>query len=129
MTDLTSLIEKLEKAEGPDWELDADIGLSVGGLKAHEEFGMAGNWWTRYTDNGLTCAVPSYTSSIDAAVSLAERVLPNWQVNLSIFHEALSEASFGNREAPHARSLATKPALAICLATLRALQQKGSSNG
>lgn len=128
MTDLTSLIEKAEKAASPDRELDGHIHNTVFGTAYVFAPHSVTGFLTSAINNGCP-TVAGYTSSIDAAISLAERVLPNWQINLSIFHDALSEASFGNREAPHVRSMATKPALAICLATLRALQQKGSSNG
>lgn len=136
MTDLTSLIEKLQKAGGPDRELDCQIAVAVDGfyeLPPKWEGGPVGYGYTDaegtpiHPGHGGDQLVRQYTLSIDAAASLAKRVLPNWQINLSIFHDTLAEASFGNREAPHARSLATKPALAICLATLRALQQKGGT--
>jgi hypothetical protein len=58
--DLSDLIARVEKAEGPDRELDRDLadafGLSQGKLEHPER----------------------YSSSIDAAVSLAELVLPGW---------------------------------------------------
>jgi hypothetical protein len=70
---------------------------------------------------------PFLTSSIDAAVSLAERVLPGHQVNVTIYTDRMAKASIGNNWLPPVRAVSA--ALAVCLATLRALQQKGSSNG
>jgi hypothetical protein len=133
MTDLSSLIERLEKATGPSRDLDVEIMNALDPRSSDEKRLFGGKLYqASWGAVGQLCdhiryfvEAPFPTSSIDAAVSLAERVSPNWQINLSIFHDTLAEASFGNREAPHARSKAPKPALAICLATLRALQSKG----
>lgn len=133
MTDLSSLIERLQKAEKPRRDLDVEIMNAVDPRSPDEKRLFGGKVYpVAWGSVGQICdqiryfvEAPFLTSSIDAAVALAERVLPNWQINLSIFHDSLAEASFGNREAPHARSQAPKPALAICLATLRALQSKG----
>lgn len=128
MTDLSSLIERLEKATGPNYALEVDIFKFFN--PEYSDY-IKGRGGLVHRNDGEDQRVlsnvrpPNVTASIDAAVALAERVLPNWQINLSIFHDTLAEASFGNREAPHARSQAPKPALAICLATLRALQSKG----
>lgn len=72
------------------------------------------------------------TSSIDAAVSLAERVLPGFGISIDT-HPVYGDwwdASIFNRM-PMTVSNARKQTapLALVLATLRALQQKGSSNG
>jgi len=119
MADRSSLIAQLEKAEGPDRELDGDIW----------RYAMSSE--TRGVKFG---PVPHLTSSIDAAVSLAERVLPGWTIasvgqdDRKAWHAELRE---GYRTAYSTVSLAGAPngALALVLATLRALQQKGSSNG
>lgn len=122
---LSSLIARLEKAEGQSRELDARICWALGlePWAGTEEILLphfsAGSRIDRET--------PAFTSSIDAAVSLAERVLPGWQINLSIFHDSLSEASFGNRETQSTTSFAKKPAMTLVLATLRALDQKGGT--
>lgn len=81
MTEIGELLERVKAATGPDRKLDRAIGLSVGGLKSVEEFGMAGNWWERFTEGGLTVGLPPYTASIDAALALVERVLPGWVVS------------------------------------------------
>lgn len=81
--DLKELLERVEKAEGPDRELDVLIaqaiakpttmlnGLTFDGAVAaypNDLAGIAQNW-----------PVPTYTASLDAALALVERVLPGWK--------------------------------------------------
>lgn len=70
---ITSLIEKLEGAEVGSRELDADVALQVG-------------WTVHPGDNWIgphaEIAVPDYTTSLDAALALAERVLPGWHIGV-----------------------------------------------
>ncbi|MDP9590634.1 UNVERIFIED_ORG: hypothetical protein J2W19_003198 [Shinella zoogloeoides] len=123
MSDLSSLIARLEKAEGPDRELDARIcwALCLEPWAGTEEILLshfsAGSRIDRET--------PAFTSSIDAAVSLAERVLPGHQVNVTRFTSTMARASIGNRWL--AAENHKTPALALVLATLRALDQKGGT--
>lgn len=117
MSDLSSLIARLEKAEGPSVELDYLLS---------EEF------------RGTRLGAPDYTASIDDAVSLAERVLPGWFFE-HIGNDAIGEDSdmawlgwtveLSPGMALGAQGQAKSLPVAICLATLRALDQKGSSNG
>lgn len=167
MADLSSLIARMEKAERPDRELDAEIVFDVFATpvgKHKEDDGPIGyirlddqpSWnlglrfpgkdraWfaaTRKQIKGETLLIerdgafvlmnslriPELTYSIDAAVSLAERVLPGHQVNVTRFTSTMARASIGNRWL--AAENHKTPALALVLATLRALDQKGSSNG
>lgn len=165
MSDLSSLIARLEKAEGPNRDLDAEIVFDVFATpvgKHKEDDGPIGyirlddqpSWnlglrfpgkdraWfsaTRKQIKGETLLierdgafvlmnslrVPELTSSIDAAVSLAERVLPGRCMStLSAAKDLMYErGGWEGHEAPQ-----MLPRF-IVLATLRALQQKGSSNG
>jgi hypothetical protein len=61
---LRALAERVAKASGPDTDLDYDIQRTLAGPGA----------WT--TDREY---YPPITSSIDSALALVERVLPNWQ--------------------------------------------------
>ena len=142
MTDLSSLISRVEKATGPSRDLDGDIEEATGGC-AHRE--------TEYyciedgndVDSGFTCKrcgidlygqrAPAYTSSVDAAISLAERVLPGWTI-ASIGQDDRkgwhAELRKGHATAYSTVELsgAPIPALALVLATLRAIQsQKGEA--
>lgn len=53
---MSSLIERLEAAAAPDWELDVEIHVSLVGIKNAPK---------------LLDSYPKYTASIDAALSLA----------------------------------------------------------
>ena len=84
MTDLTTLqdlITRLEKAEGPDRELDADIALAVGEVSRSQcgrTLTIKGHDWVlnRYEGTEWWDKKPSaYTGSVDAALSLMREVL------------------------------------------------------
>jgi len=63
MSDLASLLERVKAAKGPDRVLDADIYRAVSGIGAGASVGWA--------------VVPKFSLSIDAALALVERLLPN----------------------------------------------------
>ena len=123
MTDLTSLIEKLEKAEGPDRFLDARICWALG-LEP-----WAGTDEIHLTHFGIGSRIdkrtPAYTSSIDAAVSLAERVLPGcrWELTTTGYKPGASLVT----DVGIVGAYGSTPAIALVLATLRALQSKGGA--
>lgn len=140
MTDqsITSLIEKLEGAEGPSIVLDAEICWTLERPRAIQAFwrgamGKPGPLPDEFSrlPRGLGMASlevgsPNYTASLDAALALAERVLPGWE----------GEIDFGRRgfaclypEQPYPAHLeynaeASTPALALCAAILRASEQE-----
>lgn len=151
MTDLTSLIERLEKAEWPDGQLDAEILEATGGC-AHRETEYYCVEDGNSVDSGFTCKrchkdtygqrVEPYTSSIDAAVALAERVLPGWGWSveskthhiMACLNPELGEpvgkhphwAAISNLSSRTFEDAAT-PAIALLLAILRALRSKGET--
>jgi hypothetical protein len=150
MTDLSSLIARLEKAEGPSYSHDVEIAHLTGFWPAERidrvtraDDGHVVVWFTEGPDLPIPLAV---TSSIDAAVALVQRVLPGWGGLLSLgsgnsIHVAdLWSERRGNQSSEDEEEYPLPPGedaqaehaslpMAICLATLRALQQKGSSNG
>ena len=69
----------MEKAEGPDREIDGRVWCATGGLPfvMWDGAGCVHRWehgiWHVAADR-----VPRYTSSIDACVALIEKVLPGW---------------------------------------------------
>ncbi len=151
MTDLTSLIEKLEKAEGPDRWLDAkiDAALRIGSIKMQGD-GSGYDWawekfpvWAHHTqargmcgvrhesgDLGLVWDSQPFTSSIDAAVSLAERVLPGWDWGTQSFGEDGAHGrvwKHGWHDDTVVRADHSSPVIALVLATLRALQSQGEA--
>ncbi|MGX5719875.1 hypothetical protein [Shinella zoogloeoides] len=132
MADLSSLIARLEKAEGPDRELDRDIALTVDGFVYEKRGKDAKPWFYHSTIGGRRQLIspynserlPAYTSSIDAAVSLAERVLPGRSVMMGWRQSSETKpwARVGHWTDPDATG--ATPAIALVLATLRALDQK-----
>ena len=127
---MRELIERLEKAEGPDAELDKCIMMAVD-YKEYER-----RWWAarpddiaaRYMskdqqkqmaeDNWIA---PPYTASIDAALTLAPEGL-DWRIDtMTGLPGAIvcqPNAWFSHKTAPrmhHGKS----PALALCIAALK----------
>jgi hypothetical protein len=112
MTGLDELIARLEKATGPDARLDTDIMIALGQWTERE-------WWSfdyqKHTPANLT-------SSLDAAIDLMEKVLPDAQVLIGFkqTEETLPWARSICRHAPDATG--RTPAIALCIAILKALQ-------
>ena len=88
MTDLKALLERVEKAEGPDrkldiliWEhMDADPKLYrrvVGKPRYSEWESKAGGRWHDFYPS---LNVSHYTASLDASLALVERALPGWGI-------------------------------------------------
>ena len=148
MSDLSSLIARLEKAEGPSRDLDAYIHFRdrVSRIEkiAAAKTGHINIQGSDFSGGTVLLGenVPVYTSSIDAAVSLATRVLPGWGWGVeSKTHHIMAclNPEFGEPvgKHPHWAAIsnvstrtfedAATPAMALVLATLRALQQKGGT--
>ena len=121
MTETEKLIERLEKATGPDRELDAAIWVattegvrltknSFGGTLV-EQHGVA---WR------LDEAVHHFTASLDAALALVERGRPECRPTLWKNHSREWGVNFepGGADTAYASS----HALALCLALLRTLE-------
>lgn len=105
---MSGLVEKLEAAEVGSRSLDQAVWLATGGWE------------------GVN-APPSFTTSLDAALALAERVLPGWFVGLQqnrwVHREGPAWAAYLT---PPKSSLEIEgdgptPALALCIAICRAL--------
>lgn len=106
---MKSLIERLEKASGPDRELDVEIAMAID---------LPWNKAQR-TGDGKSLVAPFFTSSLDAAMTLVPEGY-DW----SLFYdngEAISGCMpasedgccFSDNHAP-------TPALALCIAALKA---------
>lgn len=71
MTTLTDLIARVEAAEGPDRELDAEIDWTVSGYRGHHPqpnaWGDVRGYWRECTDGPLRKA-PAYTASASGRV-------------------------------------------------------------
>ncbi len=154
------LVELVERATGPDRILDAQIARDVAGLCLHGCWHSEGpdgdrgrvcddcgaDSWGNLGKHGqrLNDPLPTYTASIDAALALMERVLPNhsWggeqtgvrtgERNYLGLHrytdgfKAHVTKKSALRPMPVVASALTAP-LAIILATLRALSSQEAS--
>ncbi|NTG01837.1 hypothetical protein G6L30_17100 [Agrobacterium rhizogenes] len=150
MEKLEELIAALEKATGPDRWCDANIYAMAHGQtiqifggnivsNGHSVIGWLdpGKVNVNFTPSGIGELIPRYTASIDAAVALVERVLPGWRIeNLSEWDAEIlrdqgpwmcdlvqRRLEFFDRKSAKC-SHAPTAALALCIATLRALFPK-----
>lgn len=131
---LEELLERLEKAEGPDRELDADLWWhfdrrSAGMNYHHASFGKPVPLPDKRPATGLGGAAikqnaPAFTGSLDAAVAFKERVLPGWYETIT--SGTLPTGGYSVQLTPHYAlwGPATKHktrALALCTAVVKAL--------
>jgi hypothetical protein len=119
---LKELLERVEKATGPDRDIDFDLAELLDEFAFVPTFGMAGNWYKRPVQYGLTTDVPAYTASIDAAVALVGKVLPGWSWVVGR-NDTDSEhmCIMGDSPQNEFESEGSSPPLAILAAMLRAL--------
>ncbi|MDH7787707.1 hypothetical protein QBD01_003734 [Ochrobactrum sp. 19YEA23] len=121
---MTDLITRLSKLDAPDREVDAEIVLQNGWQV------FPGDRWIGPEGK---IVVPEYTRSVDAAIALAERVLPGWvfdNVGQDYEDSPSGYKSFGWTvemvNGKRVQGQAPTFPLAICIALLRA---KEASNG
>jgi hypothetical protein len=101
---ITSLIEKLEGAEVGSRELDCAIWTATGGW---DHVGRP----------------PTFSTSLDAALALAERMLPGWDWQIVKGSEEEAYVALQPHGAAFGHEVqAATPALALCAAILRAKQ-------
>ncbi len=128
------LIAAMEKATGPDVALDCDIysmlnptllpvkeraGLFVNDKKF---LGSAG----KYHIVGVTSMAPDYTASIDAALTLVPKgslwTCATYQSSFDVRPPYYADCAAGLEECPITEAYAATPALALCIAALKARQ-------
>ncbi|WMT85615.1 hypothetical protein NO932_11815 [Pelagibacterium sp. 26DY04] len=113
---LEALLERVEKATGPDRELDHLI---------HDQtVESIGSRMYNTKENGgsfiaADITAPLYTASIDASKALVNRKFPNWQLNIHDYG-MMAEASIGSWISEPRSEAPTAP-LAIIKALLKAL--------
>lgn len=81
MTDLSALIERVRRLEGPDRETDADVFQLLGGDawgKAYRRATQPSGCPHKMAIAGARRCAPTYTASLDVVVDLIERELPGW---------------------------------------------------
>lgn len=77
--DLETLLERVRNATGPSAVLDAELYATIGGAP---NTATAGPRKVPLVLKGDPKDWPAYTASIDAAVALVDRVLPEWQYHM-----------------------------------------------
>lgn len=126
VTTLNEIIERLEKARGPDRELDALIvaelhDATMRPYPPSDDFGWQNKWqfWTHdgkhFLGSEAKFPVPAYTSSVDAALTL---VLPDadWIIgNVNGHVGGTPYACVGSLK----EHFGATPVLALCIAALR----------
>lgn len=140
MTNLLPLITRLEAASGPDRELDAEIAFATrhpvnpAYVREYAISGAKMNPTLSPIQNYLLENSPHYTSSLDAAIALAERVLPGWHWSVYDTDGTIANNASAQVEPPEftfnvSDGVGKTPALALCIAILRAVsEQKPSSS-
>lgn len=152
MPDLSALIERLEKASGPDREIDREL-MFLTHKQVRRHIGGECDccpdgkhldlvWVDLATDKWVTTAKYGFqltkygfqlTASIDAALAFVERVLPGWRVSIDsdqdrgpMWRAAVKPCGSHYTAKPTGwiyAMQATAP-LAILIASLKALQER-----
>lgn len=132
---ITNLIERLEKATGPDREIDALIHVMLGASGFDSEwrydtFKENISSWAFRNEIGRVCAnykIPHYTASIDAALTL----MPNVRWIWCVWHE------YGSRHGAMIKApdlsqwtcVAPSPAIALSIVALKARASLNTTQG
>lgn len=142
MTDLAALLERVEKAEGPDREIDAELyfwfGMSkrqrTDALKFRERncegrelYSIAILAGIVAMDYYSTCnPIEKYTASLDAAVALVEKMLPGSSWMAARPPEKTGRAVIVRELVSESEATAATPALALIAALLKELIAKSA---
>lgn len=128
MTDLSSLIERLAKATGPNYSLEIDIFKFFN--PDYRDY-VEGRGGLVHKNDGEDQRVlsnvrpPNVTASIDAAVALAVRVLPGVELELTNLY-GVARVTLHHEMGPfYGSSAINSLPMALVLATLSYLQSKG----
>lgn len=126
-----TLIEKLEAADGPSRELDAEIHDAL--HSSHMAFNSGNQGWKVLAGDPRSPTreyfeLPAYTSSLDAAVALVERVLPEVEFDINGYRKFYSAVVYtGGGPQNEVGAQGKHPALALCIALLKALEAREES--
>lgn len=126
-SELEALIGRLENLGGPDRFVDMLVAWVTGWDAPNKLYGwgdvfprMRSDWQYASTRPADNWGVPTYTASIDAAVALVERCLPGWSWEVM----PGSGTVFNGDPDAGTQAFAATPAIALCLALLRALSER-----
>lgn len=126
---LEDLLQRVEAARGPDWEIDAEIYRAFG----YRVEVFVGDRVVAFPPEGgpATPAKQHLTGSVDAALELAEKVLPRYRIGMAFDPDGYHRASCtspgtGLLDMGPIGRAATLP-LALVAALLRATLAKGAA--
>jgi hypothetical protein len=127
MTDLDTLITRVEALTGPDREVDAEIALAVGWVSMTDRQGDT--WW--HLPDGDWQRLPRLTGSLDAGKALLGQLLPGlgWSVGKpdGTDYGQCHIWNHANRTKPFVWSEAATEEIAFVAAILRAYRAKGDA--
>lgn len=103
MAGLADLKRRVEEARGPDTNLDVAL------------------WCLDPTDPEEESAIPSYTASLDAAVTLVERAAPGWTWRVDGGHGSRPGSDLWLRPNEYYDGTGATPALAVLSGLLAVL--------
>ena len=118
---LRALRDRLDKATGPDWELDEALSIIFYPNVFAEAEKVNGVW--KHKRFNAMIQIGYLTSSIDAAVALFERVLPGWSWGIGS-----DGASIWMNATKLCFESDGQPALALCRAIVAAMIAKEEAN-
>jgi len=130
-----TLIERLEAAEGGNREFEGLIEVEVRAFEASKT-GIEKKHWAvwrsnmagQISDGHTFYDAPHVTTSLNAAIDLADRVHSDWLKSIMIGHgKAVAHfrsGSITNPDTVEVSGYSSRPELALCAAILRAIQPK-----
>lgn len=127
--ELGGLLERVRMAKGADRGLDCLIAVALDGFFIDgEKYGEPAYCYIRDGEQHRPgqsgdMLVRAYTSSLDAAVALVERVRPGWWWKIWSAHGEPAFACIRGDGTPEFRQAGTTPALALLAALLASLQE------
>ena len=114
MAEWLTLIERLEKLDGPSREVDALIWC----VEAPEMVDILPHWSEEQQEE----IVPRFTGSLDEAVELVERMMPGWWWQISAGGGDSPLGFVGQPDCTAEAHQGSNPAIALLLALLKALE-------
>lgn len=135
--DLSSLLERVKAASGPDRELDCAIAIAVDGFfidgadyKGRPKYCYLDERGQNSPGQGHDMLVRCYTASLDAALALVERAKPAWAGLIHLSIAGSGQAAIEARDPCDDRTVQEfghTPALALLAALLSALIAQGET--
>lgn len=105
MSNLSSLLDRVRKAEGPDRDLDAMILVAITPtLSTSDDLRYAmlrdsdcspGTYWIKQRSGASLRTAPTLTSSLDACLSLLRECLPGWRWYMAMGRSRPDEPLYG----------------------------------